>query len=103
MRLKTLLVLTILFLSVSFFNVSAKGIDEIKVEREIYLENNISYIVKEKGLIPKKEFKVKSMDWISRDSVLVEFKDKKKTYLALIDFKEDSNAVEYVQIFEPGE
>jgi hypothetical protein len=103
MRLKTFLVLTILFLSVSFFNVSANGIDEIKAEREIYLENNISYIVKEKGLTPKKEFKVKSMDWISRDSVLVEFKDKKKTYLALIDFKEDSNAVEYVQIFEPGE
>ncbi|MFA7141715.1 MAG: hypothetical protein WC157_00220 [Candidatus Paceibacterota bacterium] len=101
MKLKTLLILTIFLLGVSFNGVLAKDVGELKQERETYLEINILDILKEEGIEAKKA-NIKSIDWVSQDSVLVEFKEKKKTYLLLIDFKENSNDVECVQLFEPG-
>jgi len=111
MKFKLLLILAIFLLSISSANVSAKNIcalhenlDETKCAREIYLQNNISDIAKHEGINPKegKKFYVNSIDWITKDSVLLEFEDGDKIYLALIDFKNESNAIDYIQIFEPG-
>ncbi|MDD4358628.1 MAG: hypothetical protein PHY30_02315 [Candidatus Pacebacteria bacterium] len=107
MKFKLLVFLTIFLLSISSMNVFAKGVcalsdklDEVKCGREIYLQDNISSIAKEKGINTSSKFYINSIDWINNDSALVEFEDGGKKYLALIDFND--NNVEYVQIFEPG-
>lgn len=111
MKYKLLIFLTIFLLSISSNIVSAKSVcllsenlDEIKCSREIYLQNNISNIANDEGieLNEDKKFYINSIDWISRDSVLVEFEDGNRIYLALIDFDSSTNDIKYVQMFEPG-
>jgi len=108
MKLKLLVFLTIFLLSTTSMNVFAKGIcalseklDETRCSREIYLQDNISDIVEDKGINSSKKFYINSIDWINNDTALIEFEDGGKKYLALIDFAEKNN-IEYIQIFEPG-
>ncbi len=111
MKFKLLIFLTIFLLSISSNIVSAKSVcalsenlDEIKCSREVYLQDNISSIATNEGieLNEGKKFYVNSIDWIGKDSVLVEFEDGDRIYLALIDFDSSTNDIKYVQMFEPG-
>lgn len=111
MKYKLLIFLTIFLLSISSNIVSAKSVcflsenlDEIKCSREIYLQDNISSIAINEGieLNENRKFYINSIDWINKDSVLVEFEDGDRIYLALIDFDSSTNDIKYIQIFEPG-